>query len=159
MSPLDATNASFIMDFIVLVSSRWDTTSQYGKGRKIFVTCLRYSANHNALDSWPIRACLTSQNDELCKNRRVSEKHRGATIQYVENIYIFFYFKPYKHIALHQIHKIMFFLATSYDLFNYAQLNKTGWMLIKILICKIKLHRRKPDLEPVPYSLRIGILL
>ncbi len=30
----------------------------------------------------------------------------------------FFYFKPHKHIALHQIHKIMFFLATTYDPFN-----------------------------------------
>ncbi len=26
--------------------------------------------------------------------------------------------KPNKHIALHQIHKIMLFLATSYDPFN-----------------------------------------
>ncbi len=26
--------------------------------------------------------------------------------------------EPRKHIALHQIHKIMFFLATSYDPFN-----------------------------------------
>uniref|UniRef100_A0A9J8CWY1 SDS3 homolog, SIN3A corepressor complex component n=2 Tax=Cyprinus carpio TaxID=7962 RepID=A0A9J8CWY1_CYPCA len=31
-------------------------------------------ANHNALDNWPIRAHLAFQNDELCKNRRVSEK-------------------------------------------------------------------------------------
>ncbi len=28
--------------------------------------------------------------------------------------------KPHKHIALHQIHKIMFFLATSYDPFKSA---------------------------------------
>ncbi len=74
MSPLDATNALFIMGFIVFVSSRQDTASQYGKGRNISVTRLRYPANHNALDSWPIRARLASQNDELCKNRRVSEK-------------------------------------------------------------------------------------
>ncbi len=31
------------------------------------------SANHNALDSWPIRAHLASQNDELFKDLRVSE--------------------------------------------------------------------------------------
>ncbi len=74
MSPLDATNALFIMGFIVFVSSRQDTASQYGKGRNISVTRLRYPANHNALDSWPIRARLASQNDELCKNQRVSEK-------------------------------------------------------------------------------------
>ncbi len=74
MSPLDATNASFIMDFIVFVSSRQDTASQYGKGRNISITRLRYSVNHNALDSWPIRAHLASQNDELCKNRHVSER-------------------------------------------------------------------------------------
>ncbi len=73
MSPLDATNASFL-GFIVFVSSRRDMPSQYGEGRNIYVTRLRYSANHNALDSWPIRAHLTSQNDELCKNVRVSER-------------------------------------------------------------------------------------
>ncbi len=33
-------------------------------------------------------------------------------------MFFFFNFKPHKHIALHQIHKIMFFLATSYDPFN-----------------------------------------
>ncbi len=80
MSPLDATNASFIMGFIVLVSSRRDTASQHGKGCNISVTRLRYSANHNALDSWPIRAHLASQNDELCKNQRGSER-RGIEEQ------------------------------------------------------------------------------
>ncbi len=34
-------------------------TSHYSKGRNIFVTCLRYSANRNALDSWPISTHLT----------------------------------------------------------------------------------------------------
>ncbi len=53
---------------------RRDTASQHGKGRNISVSRLRYSANNNALDSWPIRAHLASQNDELCKNRRVSER-------------------------------------------------------------------------------------
>ncbi len=76
MSPLDATNASFIMGII----SRRDTASQYGKGRNISISRLRYSANHNALDSWPIRARLTSQNDELCKNQHVSER-RGIEEQ------------------------------------------------------------------------------
>ncbi len=33
-------------------------------------------------------------------------------------IMCFLNLKPCKHIALHQIHKIMFFLATSYDPFN-----------------------------------------
>ncbi len=32
MSPLDAANASFIMGFIVFVSSRRDMTSQYSEG-------------------------------------------------------------------------------------------------------------------------------
>ncbi len=36
-------------------------------------------------------------------------------VQYVENNV---FFEPRKHIALHQIHKIKLFLATSYDLFN-----------------------------------------
>ncbi len=62
------------MGFIVLVSSRRDTASQYGEGRNISISRLRYSANHNAPDSWPIRARLASQNDELCNNRRVSER-------------------------------------------------------------------------------------
>ncbi len=74
MSPLDATNALFILSFIVLVSSRRHTASQYGKGRNISVSRLRYSANHNALDSWPIRTRLATQNDELCNNLRVSER-------------------------------------------------------------------------------------
>ncbi len=46
------------MGFIVLVSSRRDTASQYGEGRNISISRLRYSANHNAPDSWPIRARL-----------------------------------------------------------------------------------------------------
>ncbi len=64
------------MGFIVLVSSRLDTASQYGEGRNISVSrlSLTYSANHNALDTWPIRAHLAYLNDELCKNRRVSER-------------------------------------------------------------------------------------
>ncbi len=45
-----------------------------GKGRNISVSRLRHSANHNAPYSWPIRARLASQNDELCNNRRVSER-------------------------------------------------------------------------------------
>ncbi len=74
MSPLDATNASFVMGFVVFVSSHQDTASQYGEGRNITVTRLRYSANHNAPDNWPIRARITSQNDKLCKNVRVTER-------------------------------------------------------------------------------------
>ncbi len=54
MSPLDATNGSFIMGFIVFVSLCQDT-SQYGEGRNISVSCLRYLANHNALDSLLLR--------------------------------------------------------------------------------------------------------
>ncbi len=46
----------FVMGFIVLVSSRRNTLSQYGEGRNISVSRLRYSANHNAPDSWPISA-------------------------------------------------------------------------------------------------------
>ncbi len=37
----------------------------------------------------------------------------------------FFYFKPHKHIALHQIHKILLFLATSYDPFKITY-NRTA---------------------------------
>ncbi len=49
------------------------TYFKYGKGRNIYVTRFRYSPNHNAPDSWPIRAHLAFLNDELCKNQRVSE--------------------------------------------------------------------------------------
>ncbi len=62
------------MGFIVLVSSRREAASQYGKVCNISITRLRYLANHNALDSWPIRAHLVSQKDELCKNQRISER-------------------------------------------------------------------------------------
>ncbi len=74
MSPLDATNASFIMGFIVFVSSCWDTASHYDKRCNISVSRLRYLVNHNAPDSWPIRARLASQNDDFCKNWCVSER-------------------------------------------------------------------------------------
>ncbi len=39
-SKLDATNALFVMGFIVLVSSRRETPSQYGEGRNISISCL-----------------------------------------------------------------------------------------------------------------------
>ncbi len=87
MSLLDATNATYVMGFIVFVSSHLDK-SQYGEVRNISVTRLKYSANHNALDSWPIRAHVVSQKDELCKNRRVSERwaqRSNNNVQYVEN--------------------------------------------------------------------------
>ncbi len=42
--------------------------------RNISITHLRYSANHNILDSWPIRAHLASQNDELCKKMTLFRK-------------------------------------------------------------------------------------
>ncbi len=61
------------MSFIVFVLPHQDMASQYGKGHNISVSRLRYPANHNTLDSWPIRAHLASQNDEFCKNRRISE--------------------------------------------------------------------------------------
>ncbi len=79
MSPPYATNTLF-MSFIVCVSSCRDTASQYDKGRNILVSRLRYSANHNALDSWPNRAHLASLNDELCKIWRVPER-RGIEEQ------------------------------------------------------------------------------
>ncbi len=47
-----------------------------------------YSANHNALDSWPIRAHCAFQNDELCKNRCVSKggaERSSNNVWYVEN--------------------------------------------------------------------------
>ncbi len=45
-------------------------------------------------------------------------------------IMVFFNLKLHKHIALHQIHKIMFFLATSYDPFNKAlSKQKEAWYL------------------------------
>ncbi len=100
MSPMDAKHASFIMGFIVFVSSHRETVSQYGKGCNISISCLSYSANHNTLDSCPIRACLASQNDELCKKSTHFRKaeHRGATIMYsMWKIMCFFNLKPHKH--------------------------------------------------------------
>ncbi len=88
MYPLDATNSSFIMGFIVFVSSRRDTASQYGKRRNISISRLRYSANHNALEGWPIRARFASKNDEICKNWRVSQR-RGIKEQQYIYIYAF----------------------------------------------------------------------
>ncbi len=73
------------MGFIVIVSSRRDTASQYGEGRNISVSRLRYSANHNALDSWPIRALLRTMS--FVKNN----------VQYVENNVFFFNLKANSH--------------------------------------------------------------
>ena len=73
--PKEDTTRNHVYDgFYVYVSLlRPDKASQYVKRHNIYVTCLRHSANHNTLDSWPIRAHLAFQTDELCKNRRVSE--------------------------------------------------------------------------------------
>ncbi len=50
-------------------------------------------------------------------------EHRGAKIMYsMWKIICFFNLKLHKHIALHQIHKIIFFLAMSYDPFKMG-----GW--------------------------------
>ncbi len=67
MSPLDATNALFIMGFysfcVVALGQRHLNT----------VRGAITTGNHNAqLESWPIRARLASQNDALRKNRHVS---------------------------------------------------------------------------------------
>ncbi len=78
------------MSFIVFVCN--DAASQYSEGHNISVSYLRYSANHNTLDSWPIRARLASQNDELCKNLHVSERHREATIIY--SMWKIMFFEP-----------------------------------------------------------------
>ncbi len=61
---------------------------------------LKYSANHNALDSLSISVHLAFRNDELCKNRHVSERRsieEQQYVQYVENN-VFFKLKPHKHI-------------------------------------------------------------
>ncbi len=97
------------------------------RGPNISDSCLRYSANKNALESWPIRAHLASQNDELCKNRRVLERWSNNNAHYVENN-VFLNFKPHRHIALHQI---MFFLETSYDPFNVC-----GWGVYSFVIVR-----------------------
>ncbi len=108
MSPLDATKISFIMGFIVFVSSHRVTAPQYGEGRNISISRLRYSANHNAPDSWPIRARLASQNDELCKNQPVSERQRSNNnVQYVK-INVFLNFKPHKHITPNTQNNLLF---------------------------------------------------
>ncbi len=46
-----------------------------------------------------------------------------------------FNLEPRKHIALHQIHKLMFFFATSYDPFKDHVTLKTGVMMLKIQLC------------------------
>ncbi len=93
MSPLDAKNASFLMGFIVFVSLRWDTASQHGKGRDISVTRLRYSTNHNTLDSWSISVHLAFWNNELCKNFQKGGAYRNTIIvHYVENKSFLFIF-------------------------------------------------------------------
>ncbi len=64
-------------------------------------------------------------------------------------IMCFLNLKPHKHIALHQIHKIMVFLATSYDPFNiythtcivlHYGIYTYIWIYITKYICQIWLH-------------------
>ncbi len=55
------------------MSCRCYVFPKYSKGRNNSVTCLRYSANHKALNIWPIKAHLS----EL-KIRKA--EYRGATI-------------------------------------------------------------------------------
>ncbi len=117
---MDATNASFIMGFIVFVLLRWDTASQYGKEGKF---------PSHAWGIWPITMhWIAGQSEQASLLRTMSfvkidafQKggHRGATIMYsMWKIMYFVNLKPHKYIALHQIHQIMLFLATSYDPFD-----------------------------------------
>jgi len=60
---------------------------------------------------------------DLCWSLRkyIIEGHGGETIMYSMwkiRCFFFFYLKPHEHISSHQIHKIIFFLAASYDPFN-----------------------------------------
>ncbi len=135
MSPLDVTNVSFVMGFIVFVSSCRDTASQYSEGRNISVTWLRYSANHSALDSWPIKARLASQNDELCKNRCFSERRsieEYTTIMYhMWKIICFFTLNHINTLYYTKYTKQCSFLATAYDPFNacFAELwSQVTWL-------------------------------
>ncbi len=41
----------------------------------------------------------------------------------ISKIICFFNLKPHKHIALHQVHKIMLFLATSFNNYTVAVAN------------------------------------
>ncbi len=118
MSPLNATKALFIMGFIVLASSRRDTASQYGKGCNISATCLRYSANHNALDSYQsehtslLRMMSFVKIDAFQKGGTM---HRRTPIMYsMWKIICFLNLKLHKHIALNQIHKIMFWFESEF---------------------------------------------
>ncbi len=77
---------------------------------------MRYSANHDARKrSWPIRARLASQNDELCNNRRVSERSNN-NVQYVENNV--FWTLNHINIALKITLFYVFGVVTSYDPFK-----------------------------------------
>ncbi len=105
---------SFVV--VAAMSWRWCVFPNMVRGRKISITRLRFLTNQNALDSWPIRAHLAFQSDELCKNRDISER-LGKNIRYVENNVLTLNFILKK---LHQIHKIMLFVAFSFDLSTKA---------------------------------------
>ncbi len=114
--------------FIVFMLSRRDTASQQGKGCNISVTRLRCSTNHNSLDIWPIRAHLASQNMSFVTINAFQKG--GATIMYSMWKMCFLNLEPQKHIALHQIHKLIIFLTTSYDLFKNLR------MKYKCIFCR-----------------------
>ncbi len=107
-----------VFTFILKAKAR-----DYGKGRYISDSCLRCSANHNALCQLANQSRLRLSKGGTSKTKRLREAgHRGPTIMYsIWKIMCFFNIKACQHILLHQIHKIMIFKKASYDPF------KTFW--------------------------------
>ncbi len=65
-----------------------DAVSKYDKRHNISVLS-RNLANHNTLDSWPIKERVASQNDELDAFQKGRAERSNNNVRYVENKVVF----------------------------------------------------------------------
>ncbi len=105
---------------------------KYGKEHNNSITRLRYSANHTLRYSAITMHLIACQSEHTSLFRTMSfvkitrfgkavQRGEKINVRNVENN-VFLNLKPRKHIALHQIHKIMLFLESPYDPFKFTAL-------------------------------------
>ncbi len=73
-------------------------------------------------------------------------------------MFFFFYFKPHKHIALYQIHKIMFLLATSYQIkstfhfYCHITTAQVPWWVKFLWACSRQCKKKKNNNKQFTYG-------
>ncbi len=81
---------TFILAVVLLLPlpCHGDAVSKYDKRHNISVLS-RNLANHNTLDSWPIKERVASQNDELDAFQKDRAERSNNNVRYVENKVVF----------------------------------------------------------------------